>query len=91
MRCHYHVQEQTRCGQVQKGNLGEAGEARQEVNCTICGNPIVLVPSADERARKYGGSARFYRDLFSEHVDCALKKRNEETLALIRKMYQEAK
>jgi hypothetical protein len=73
------------------GEAGEAGEAEQEVNCAICGKPIVLVPSANERARKYGGSAQFYRDLFSEHVDCALKKRDEETLVLIRKMNQEAK
>jgi hypothetical protein len=52
--------------------------------CTLCGKPIVLVPSALERARKYGGTPAHYRDLFKEHVACTLAKREADTRALLR-------
>lgn len=55
------------------------------MNCTICGKPIVLVPSAEERARKTGHSPAYYRALFTEHTKCALQKRVEETSELIRR------
>lgn len=55
------------------------------MNCTICGKPVVLVPSANERATKYGGTAAHYTALFPTHADCALKKRKEEFSALIRR------
>lgn len=54
--------------------------------CTICGKPIVLVPSAVERARKYGESPRYYLNLFREHADCALRVRREETSALMQSL-----
>ncbi len=53
------------------------------MNCTICGNPIVLNPSAKERARKYGGKPSDYTKLFTAHSDCIIKKREKETLEII--------
>jgi len=55
------------------------------MKCTICGKPIVLVPSAAERAKKHGGKASDYTKLFTTHSECALVKRKEETLALMQK------
>lgn len=47
------------------------------MNCTICGQKIVLVPSAEERARKdtSGRPASWYTGLFTEHADCTLRQR----------------
>ena len=56
------------------------------MKCTICNKPIVLVPSASERAKKNGGKASDYTKLFTTHSDCAISKRNAETSALIRKL-----
>jgi len=53
-------------------------------NCTICNKPIKLVPSAKERADKHGGKPSDYTNLFTTHTECALKKRKQETLDLIR-------
>lgn len=55
------------------------------MNCTICGKPIQLVPSAKERAKKFGGKPSDYTKLFTTHADCLIEKRNQETLDLIRK------
>lgn len=55
------------------------------MNCTICGEPIVLVPSANERAKKFGGLSSDYTALFTEHAKCAIKKRTEDTLELVRR------
>ena len=54
------------------------------MKCTICGTPIVLVPGAEKRAKKYGGTAQYYRSLFISHSDCFLAKRAKETLELMR-------
>ncbi len=54
-------------------------------NCTICSKPIVLVPSAEERAKKYGGKPSDYTKLFTEHSECVVAKREAETLELIRR------
>lgn len=56
------------------------------MNCTICGKPIVLIPSAKERAQKYGGVAQDYTRLFTEHDDCLIKKRSEESVELMRRL-----
>jgi hypothetical protein len=61
------------------------------VNCTICGKPIELVPSAAERARKYGGTPADYTKLFTTHNACAIEKREAETLALMRRLNKEKK
>ena len=54
------------------------------MNCTICGKPIQLVPSATERAKRYGGKPSDYSRLFTEHTDCALEKRDREVRETMR-------
>lgn len=56
------------------------------MRCTICNKPVVLIPSAKERAEKYGGKASDYTSLFRTHSACALQKRNAETLDLIERI-----
>ena len=58
------------------------------MNCTHCGKPIVLVPSAKERALKSGGKPSDYTRLFTAHADCIIKHRNAETLKLINKYHR---
>jgi hypothetical protein len=58
------------------------------MNCTICGKPVVLVPSAEERARKFGNSPKYYRSLFTTHAECALVKQATETHVLLKRMRQ---
>lgn len=43
-------------------------------NCVFCGRPIVLVPSAAERAAKdvTGKTAAYYTSLFTSHSDCLM-------------------
>jgi len=58
------------------------------MNCTICGKPIILIPSASERARKHGGTAEYFTKLFAEHTQCLIDKRNRETSELISRHYK---
>jgi hypothetical protein len=44
--------------------------------CKYCNMPVVLVPSAAERAKKFGGKASDYTRIFAEHSHCALNARN---------------
>lgn len=60
-------------------------------NCTICGKKIVLVPSAEERAAKFGGKASDYTKLFTTHSDCAVKQRSQESTDLMRRIAAEGK
>lgn len=55
-------------------------------NCTICRRPIVLVPSAAERAAKdvTGKTAAYYTTLFDTHSQCALDKRSADASALMK-------
>ncbi len=46
--------------------------------CTHCKKPIVLVPSANKRAKKYGESPEYYRRLFTMHSDCQLELRDSK-------------
>jgi hypothetical protein len=55
------------------------------MNCTICGKPITLIPSADERARKYGGKPSDYTALFTAHPVCAVAKRSQESIDAIKR------
>ena len=57
------------------------------LNCTICSKPIVLVPSAEERAKSdvTGKSAAYYRSLFTAHAQCQINRRERETLLLVQK------
>jgi hypothetical protein len=56
------------------------------MNCSICNKPIVLSPSAKERAEKHGGKPSDYTRLFTTHADCIIKKRNQETSELIERI-----
>jgi hypothetical protein len=58
------------------------------MNCTICGKKITLVPSAKERADKYGGKPSDYTKLFTQHSACALDKRERETRELMQRRSQ---
>jgi hypothetical protein len=52
------------------------------MNCTICHKPVVLVPSATERAKRYGGTPSDTR-LFPAHSACELAKRAADTSELM--------
>lgn len=58
-------------------------------SCTLCGQPITLVPSAEERSRKTGYPADFFRSLFTQHSACTLAKRKQDTLDLIRRTQEQ--
>ena len=53
------------------------------MKCTHCGKEIVLIPSASERAAKYGGTPEFYTRLFSMHNKCIMELRRKSTSELI--------
>lgn len=57
------------------------------MNCSICGLPIRLTPSAAERARKFGGKPSDYTRLFTAHAECELAKRQRDTSDLIARLY----
>lgn len=59
------------------------------MNCTVCHKPIILVPSAAERARQdvTGKSASYYTRLFTTHAECAIAQRESDTRALIQRHY----
>jgi hypothetical protein len=56
------------------------------MNCTHCAKPIVLVPSAAERAAKdvAGHPASYYTSLFTMHAECQLELRRKSTTELLR-------
>lgn len=62
------------------------------MKCTICHQEIKLVPSAAERAKKdkAGNTAAYYTGLFTEHADCTLRKRQDETRALMKRIKEQA-
>lgn len=41
--------------------------------CKKCQKPIILIPSATERAKKYGETAKYYLDLFQVCTECTIK------------------
>lgn len=43
------------------------------MDCVHCGKPIILIPSAAERAKKFGGKPSDYTKLFTSHSDCQVK------------------
>lgn len=56
------------------------------MNCTLCDKPVVLHPTAAQRAERYGGTPRDYTILFPRHADCELKAREQETIQLLRSL-----
>lgn len=57
--------------------------------CQYCNKPVVLVPSAAERAKRFGGKASDYTAMFPDHAACAIKHREQETVALMRRITAE--
>lgn len=58
------------------------------MNCKHCGKPITLVPSAQERARKFGGEAKDYTELFQYHTACTLELRAQSISKLMKEKAQ---
>ena len=58
------------------------------MNCNICNKPIILIPSAKERAKKHGGKPSYYTTLFTTHSECYLEKYRKDTSELIRRNNQ---
>ena len=58
------------------------------MNCTYCNKPVILTPSAEERAARSNQTAAYYESLFTSHSDCFIRARNEATLQLIRTIAQ---
>ena len=54
--------------------------------CPHCNKPVVLVPSATERAKKFGGKPSDYTNLFPAHAKCIIAKRKEDTSNLIKSL-----
>ncbi len=53
------------------------------MKCKVCGEEVVLVPSAAERASTFGKTAKFYEELFPVHAECVLRQRTAETSRLM--------
>ena len=56
------------------------------MKCLICNREIVLVPSAKERAAKFGGKPSDYIKNFQTHADCFLEQRKIGDIALQKKL-----
>lgn len=54
--------------------------------CSICGQRIVLVPSAADRARMCGGKPGDYTKLFTQHATCTLEKRSSDVSDLLKRI-----
>lgn len=52
--------------------------------CPYCGKPVMLHPSAEERARKTGESPQYYRNIFQSHSACIVQARSAQAIALMR-------
>lgn len=57
------------------------------MKCRICNEPIVLIPSAKERADKFGGKPSDYAKLFTTHSLCLLEERAKQTSELMKRVY----
>lgn len=56
------------------------------MKCSYCNKPIKLIPSASERAQRYGGEPSDYTKLFTIHAQCTIDKRNADTLELMQRI-----
>lgn len=57
--------------------------------CNVCNKPIVLFPSAEDRAKKYGGTAAEYVAMFKTHAACAIAKRTADTYDLMQRINED--
>jgi len=55
-------------------------------SCKFCGKPIVLVPSAQERAKSTGLPASNFTKMFQWHSECLVEYRNREASAFIKRL-----
>jgi len=62
---------------------GLPGSTQGSMNCRLCGDEITLIPSAKERATKYGGSPSYYTNLFKTHAHCAVADRSRQARELM--------
>ena len=60
------------------------------MNCTLCDRPVVLHPTAAQRAERYGGTPRDYTLLFPNHADCVVRARSQGSVDLIRRLNADA-
>lgn len=58
----------------------------KRIVCDLCGQPVVLVPSARERAAKYGGWPSDYVKMFPRHAKCEVAKRTDDVRELMRRV-----
>lgn len=56
------------------------------MTCRHCQKPVVLHPTAAQRAERYGGTPREYTLLFPNHADCVVKAREQEAIDLLRSL-----
>ena len=56
------------------------------MNCRICDKAIVLVPSAKERAAKFGGTPDLYTHLFTTHGSCQIAQRSRDAIETMRRL-----
>lgn len=61
-----------------------------KMSCSQCGKPIVLIPSAKERAEKVGGKPSDYTKLFTIHAECLIELRRKELRELLERRYNAA-
>lgn len=52
--------------------------------CDKCGKPIQLVPSAQERVKKYGGTVDYYKRIFNMHNKCIMELRRTNVSKQVR-------
>ena len=61
------------------------------MNGTICHEPVILIPSATERAKRSGGKPSDYTSLFTSHPECFVAKRSQESIDLMRRLAEDAR
>lgn len=61
------------------------------MKCSICNKPIILSPSATERAEKFGGKPSDYTSMFTEHSECIVTKRDDDAKKLMQRIGEQRK
>lgn len=56
------------------------------MTCRHCHKPVILQPSAQARAERFGGAPRDYTLLFPNHADCVVKARSQASIELMRRL-----
>ena len=55
------------------------------MTCKYCNKPVVLMPSAAERAKRYGGYPSDYIALFPAHSACVVAARSDQAVRTAQK------